>query len=111
MNKNYKSEVVATDWTSRKYRTAWMLTWLMTGLFAIPGIISFVMAIFRMGFEFTLLPASYYIPFVTGIWFAYFGANVVEKYKRLEKPEPMIFNRGQAPGDGYGGQPKNTDNP
>ena len=97
MNKEYREKVISVDWTSRKYRTAWMLTWLMTALFVAPHLISTILFLVGYRMEFDLLPVSYYIPFITGIWFAYFGANVVEKFKRLEKPGPDSFAETKTP--------------
>ena len=67
-------------WSSRKYRTAWYLTWLLTFLLLAPPLASFMLAVFTgIKMSFSIIPAEDFIYFLAGIWFVYFGTNLAEK--------------------------------
>ena len=104
--------IVKAGWTSRKYRAAWKLTLLMTGLFVLPSIISLVLTLCGFEVQLRLLPVEYYIPFVTGIWLAYFGANVAEKIKGISvKLDTVKVLQTAENKEGFGGQPVDGKNP
>ncbi len=84
---------------SRKWKLAKWAFWVLTGLLVIPGVTSLVLSLFGSSAPFSLMTPSLYITglgLVTGL---YGAANVIQK--KLVKNE----------GDGFGGQPPESDNP
>jgi len=101
----------AADWTSRKYRTAWYLTLLFTLLMVIPAFATLVFALVGEAITFTLMPVAYYVPFITVIWSAYFGANVMEKRFFGRKPDIDMDYYPDIDVEDYGDQPEDSNNP
>ena len=104
----------AQDWTSRKYRSAWILTVILLGLFVIPPIVGLLLTVFWQEVEWVLLPVSGFGTLLMMIWGFYFGANVAEKHKAFnvkQTPFGLLDEVTEDEGDGYGGQPPDADNP
>ena len=105
------------DWISRKYRTAWILTWLMLVLYAIPRVASFALGLHGEA-AFIMLSEQGFLSFLLIIWGAYFGANVTEQHKSfvskkspLSRPDELADEVVEDIGDDRGGQPEGSDNP
>jgi hypothetical protein len=65
-------------WQSRKYISAWRLTYIATALLACPAILGIkIPAIAAI----TLLTGDQWVMVVGFIWGGYFAANVTEKHK------------------------------
>lgn len=104
----------AQDWTSRKYRAAWILTLIFVGLLALPAVTSLLLTIFWKEITFSILPVSAFVTFITLIWTVYFGANVTEKHTAFNSKKAVTSLLDEViedEGDGSGGQPPESDNP
>lgn len=114
-NLSKKSLQLEYDWSSRKYRTAWYLTVLFSGLLVVPGLASLFITLFVEQMEFTLLPVGYYVTLVAGIWGIYFGANLTEKLSAFQPkeapPADFLNNIIETVDNDRGGQPTDSDNP
>jgi hypothetical protein len=104
----------AQDWTSRKYRAAWILTFIFVGLLVIPAVTSLLLTIFWKEITFSILPIGAFVTFVSLIWAAYFGANVTEKHNSFSNKTTttnLLDEVTEDEGDGFGGQPPEANNP
>lgn len=70
-------------WNSRKYKSAWGLTWLVTGLLIAPWL-----AVGAPALAFTpLVTEGTWAMVIMAIWGAYFAANVTEKHNSFVPDE------------------------
>jgi hypothetical protein len=77
-------------WDSRKYRTAWYLTALSTGILIVPLFI-----------DKEIITGYQYLTFLFGIWGIYFGANVAEKANIFkDKPSRDNYSQYDSPEEG-----------
>ncbi|MHA2063320.1 MAG: hypothetical protein ACXABY_02945, partial [Candidatus Thorarchaeota archaeon] len=77
-------------WNSRKYRSAWGLTWLITAVLIVPwltGLLPFLVAA-------PLMEANTWAMLIMGIWGAYFAANVTEKHNAFV-PDEVRFQENE----------------
>lgn len=65
-----------SKWNSRKYKSAWGLTWLVTVLLVAPWL---SVAIPALAFT-PLVTESTWAMVVMAVWGAYFAANIAEKH-------------------------------
>ena len=63
-------------WNSRKYQSAWKLTWLATGLLVLPWVANVIFGLTLV----MLMDASILAMLIISIWGAYFASNVTEKH-------------------------------
>jgi Flp pilus assembly protein TadB len=76
-------------WDSRKYRSAWGLTWLVTALLVVPWLVN---AIFAMTLT-ALISANVWSMVVMAVWGTYFAANVAEKHSAFV-PDDKLYDTG-----------------
>ena len=99
---------VQSDWVSRKYRSAWYLTFIFLALLVVPSVTSFLLTLLWKDTTFAILTVESFVTFISLIWAAYFGANVAQSHnsfvpKTLVEPEDKE--------NGLGGQPPEGENP
>jgi len=76
-----------SGWNSRKYRSAWLLTILVSGLLIVPPIFSVLLGLKE---ALILLGEGSYVTFLTIIWSVYFSANVAQKIFTSNNPEDEV---------------------
>jgi hypothetical protein len=79
------ANVNGSKWNSRKFKAAVGLTILLTALFIFPPMITLALALLESPVRFELLPVGYFIPTLTMIWGAYFGANAAVHWAYRDK--------------------------
>lgn len=78
------------NWSSRKYRTAWLLTALSTITLTGPYIASLFL---NVGTCEALITGSQWLTFLFSIWGIYFGANILERHQAFRsKKQTKITN-------------------
>jgi len=77
--KEYLAACKTVDMTSRKYRLIKVLLCVLTGLFVLPPLASFILQLCGFNVELVLLPASLYLIAMGALVFFYLLANVVQK--------------------------------
>ena len=93
--------------TSRKYKSAWILTIIFLVLLVVPTVTTFVLTLLGTPVAFSIISPEMFVTFITLIWSAYFGANILQKkFIGTREIEPDDEDN-----DGFGGQPADVDNP
>lgn len=97
------------DWGSRKYRSSWILTVIFLGLFTIPKLAAFLITLFWKQTTFDLITSTELITFLSLVWAAYFGANVVQHHQSFSSKQISADTKIEIDsGAGAGGQPKES---
>lgn len=94
-----------SKWNSRKYKSAWRLTFMMVAMFVMPELVTFILGLCGVGVELHLLTVGYFVPCLTLIWGGYFASNAATHfaYSRSSTQEHW------EPTGARGGQPETTD--
>lgn len=106
--------IIDQKWTSRKYRSAWSLTFMALGLFVIPALVAFIISLCYRPVNFMLITSTEFFTFLGTLWLGWFAANTVQKHKSfVQDPIPPVSGQPRvAPpvvDDPAGGQPKETE--
>lgn len=66
---------MSSRWNSRKYKSAWGLTWLITALLVVPWLVDLCPLLVLTA----LVSEGTWTMVVMGVWGAYFASNVATK--------------------------------